>query len=199
MLICPFGNEHIRRYRPEPFCYAIRRPDHYPDGTLSIESQGDSAQPIMALTRKLETVSGGVDSDTMSFPINAATNVEFTGDRYLHAWVAHEFGGGGSMVRTIVLDTIEHLALIASRAQHHITKYLLLLCAQADSVNLVARARQFSSFLLLVGNISGPSSFTPKHAIILQNKDELLLPLILEQLPTPQVCAFIRSVNFLCL
>merc|ERR1712159_121738 len=114
----------------------------------------------MALTRKLETVSEGVDSDTMSFPINAATNVEFTGDRYLHAWVAHEFGGGGSM---------------------------------AGSVNLVARARQFSSFLLLVRNISGPSSFTPKHAIILQNKDELLLPLILEQLPTPQVCPCIRS------
>merc|ERR1711871_1628224 len=56
----------------------------------------------------------------------------------------------------------------------------------AGAVNLVARARQFSSFLLLVGKISGPSSFTPEHAIILQNKDELLLPLLLEQLPTPQ-------------
>ena len=75
--------------------------------------------------------------------------------------------------------------------QHHLL--LLLLCEQAGAVNLVARARQFSSFLLLVGNISGPSSFTPKHAIILQNKDELLLPLLLEQLPTPQVRPRIRS------
>ena len=74
--------------------------------------------------------------------------------------------------------------------QHHL---LLLLCEQAGAVNLVARARQFSSFLLLVGNISGPSSFTPKHAIILQNKDELLLQLLLEQLPTPQVRPRIRS------
>ncbi len=23
-------------YAPRPFCYAIRRPDHYPEGTLSI-------------------------------------------------------------------------------------------------------------------------------------------------------------------
>ena len=79
--------------------------------------------------------------------------------------------------------------------QHHLLLLLLLLllCGQAGAVNLVARARQFSSFLLLVGNISGPSSFTPKHAIILQNKDELLLPLLLEQLPTPQVRPRIRS------
>jgi hypothetical protein len=38
-----------------------------------------------------------------------------------------------------------------------------------------------------VGKISGPDSFAPEHAIILQNKDELMLPLLLEQLPTPQV------------
>eukprot|EP01043_Picozoa_sp_COSAG02_P035900 COSAG02_NODE_2599_length_8448_cov_229.846568_4_plen_887_part_00 len=138
-------------YTPKPFCYAIRRPDHYPDGTLSIESQGDGNNPITTITRKVMSEAG-----TMHFPINAATNVEFKGDRYLHAWVAHEFdrGSGGRSMN--------------------------------GAVNLVARARQFSSFLLLVGKISGPSSFTPEHAIILQNKDELLLPLLLEQLPTPQ-------------
>jgi hypothetical protein len=104
------------RYRPEPFCYAIRRPDHYPDGTLSIESQGDGDTPIMTLTRKLESAKNGADSGTMHFPINAATNVEFKGDRYLHAWVAHEFdreGGGGSMVSATV-----HLALLAPHGPH---------------------------------------------------------------------------------
>ena len=37
-----------------------------------------------------------------------------------------------------------------------------------------------------VGKISGAMSFAPEHAIILQNKDELLLPLLLEQMPTPK-------------
>lgn len=56
----------------------------------------------------------------------------------------------------------------------------------AAQVQLVARARQFSSFLLLVGKISGAQQFAPEHAIILQNKDELLIPLLLEQMPTPK-------------
>ena len=55
----------------------------------------------MTITRKLEAAEDGADVGTMHFPINAATNVEFKGDRYLHAWVAHEFdraGGHGAMV-----------------------------------------------------------------------------------------------------
>ena len=40
-------------YAPEPFCYAIRRPDHYPDGTLSIEN-GHKDEPIVSITRKIE-------------------------------------------------------------------------------------------------------------------------------------------------
>jgi len=51
---------------------------------------------------------------------------------------------------------------------------------------LLARARQFSSFLLLVGKISGPDSFDPWDAIIVQNKDEVIIPLILSQLPSPK-------------
>jgi hypothetical protein len=135
------------QFAPQPFSYAIRRPDHYPDGTLSIEGQDDD-EPVMTVTRKLPKLDG--EGGRMSIPINAATSVEFSGDRYLHAWVAHQFAGS------------------------------------AAGVKLVARARQFSSFLLLVGKISGPRSFAPEHAIILQNKDELLLPLLLEQMPTPK-------------
>ena len=55
-------------------------------------------------------------------------------------------------------------------------------------LKLVARARQFSSFLLLIGKMGSKDEFLPKHAIILQNKDSLEVPLLLEQLPTPQVC-----------
>eukprot|EP00550_Attheya_septentrionalis_P012178 CAMPEP_0198303258 /NCGR_PEP_ID=MMETSP1449-20131203/56793_1 /TAXON_ID=420275 /ORGANISM="Attheya septentrionalis, Strain CCMP2084" /LENGTH=1029 /DNA_ID=CAMNT_0044005745 /DNA_START=155 /DNA_END=3244 /DNA_ORIENTATION=- len=50
--------------------------------------------------------------------------------------------------------------------------------------NLVARARQFSSFLLLVGKMNGADKFDPKDGIILQNKDEVIIPLLLNQLPS---------------
>eukprot|EP01046_Picozoa_sp_COSAG06_P050474 COSAG06_NODE_8003_length_2306_cov_1.574082_4_plen_77_part_00 len=47
----------------------------------------------MTITRKLPPGPDGV-APAMYFPINAATTVEFKGDRFLHAWVAHEFGAG---------------------------------------------------------------------------------------------------------
>jgi hypothetical protein len=53
-----------------------------------------------------------------------------------------------------------------------------------SSFQLVARARQFSSFLLVLGSIAGPNEFAPKHAVILRNKDEILIPLLTEVLPS---------------
>ena len=49
---------------------------------------------------------------------------------------------------------------------------------------LIVRARQFSSFLLVVGTMAGPDRLEPKDAIIIQNKDELIIPLILDEIPT---------------
>ncbi len=54
------------------------------------------------------------------------------------------------------------------------------------SLQLVARARQFSSYIVLVGSIGSAELFMPKYGIIVQNKDELLLPLLLETIPTPK-------------
>lgn len=55
---------------------------------------------------------------------------------------------------------------------------------EKPSFHLVSRARQFSSFLLLVGKLTGPDTFEPEHGIILQNKDELLIPLLLDEMPS---------------
>jgi len=52
------------------------------------------------------------------------------------------------------------------------------------SYELIARARQFSSFLLVVGTIAGSDNLDPKDAIIIRNKDELLIPLLLYEIPT---------------
>eukprot|EP00005_Dracoamoeba_jomungandri_P004063 CAMPEP_0174252518 /NCGR_PEP_ID=MMETSP0439-20130205/1954_1 /TAXON_ID=0 /ORGANISM="Stereomyxa ramosa, Strain Chinc5" /LENGTH=954 /DNA_ID=CAMNT_0015333069 /DNA_START=71 /DNA_END=2935 /DNA_ORIENTATION=+ len=136
-------------YRPRPFCYAIRRPDHSPEGVVSIEADtndGEMADPIFTVVRHTETVAA-----PMSFPLNASTSVEFFGDRYLHAYISHQFAG-----------------------------------QSASSLQLVARARQFSSYIILVGTIASATLFQPKYGIIIQNKDDLRLPLLLETIPTPK-------------
>ena len=50
--------------------------------------------------------------------------------------------------------------------------------------SLTARARQFSCFILVTGNISGPNEFKPKDAIIIKNKDEVLVDLLTTALPS---------------
>lgn len=143
-----FMQFHNRRffkpeYAPEILCYSIRRPDHYPEGVIAIESQ--DGNPITALVHKLP------QSHPMKFSINAATTITFNGPRYVHAWLDHTFSG-----------------------------------STATSLRFSARARQFSSFILVIGNIISGNALNPKHAIIIQNKDDLLIPLLLEQIPTPK-------------
>jgi hypothetical protein len=147
-----------KNYAPRPFCYAIRQPNQYPDGVLSITTKkvglfGSTNDNRDADT--IETFSHHIPGDTlvapMLLPLNAATTVEFIGDQYLHGWVDTHFEscfGAG----------VEHF--------------------------VCARARQFSCFLMLVGSISGPNEFTPKDAILLQNKDEVLIPLLTTALPS---------------
>ncbi len=133
-------------YRPQPFSYAIRRPEHYPEGVLSVEAERGSGTPDPIST----TVACSAARHPMTFALDASTRVSFLGDRYLHAWVSHQFSGQSGL-----------------------------------ALALVARARQFSSFILLVGRIASADVFEPRHAVIVQNKDLLKIPLMLEQLPTP--------------
>lgn len=135
-------------FLPLPFSHSIRRPDRSPEGVLSIEcslADGSTPEPLHTISRQ------SASTAAMRFPIGAATEVSFLGDRYVHAWVGHQFSGSSGM-----------------------------------SVYLEARARQFSSFILLIGNIAGASVFQPKYGIIIQNKDDLKVPLLLEQIPTPK-------------
>merc|ERR1712190_4170 len=85
----------------------------------------------------------------MHFPLSASTNLHFAGDRYLHAYLSHQFSG-----------------------------------ESGARLSLVSRARQFSSMIVIVGRISSATSFEPKYAAIVQNKDELTIPLELSTLPT---------------
>lgn len=138
-----FGEE----YRPKPFNYAIRRPDHYPDGVLSIEGATSDNQE----TESIETfVRKSSDETSIFMPLNAATSVELKGQAYLHGWLRHQFEQSRS----------------------------------TSDCKIVARARQFSGFALVIGSMAGKDQFSPKHALILQNKDEVMIPLLSDILPS---------------
>jgi hypothetical protein len=133
-------------FEPQPFCYAIRRPDHYPEGTISIETDaGAPGEPVYSSVRVWK------NAPHMKFPINAATRISFGGERYLHSIIQHQFAGSAS-----------------------------------ERLKLISRARQFSSFILIVGRIASADVFEPKAAMIIQNKDDLTIPLEMEQIPTPK-------------
>jgi hypothetical protein len=143
-----YHNARFLNPPPRPFCHAIGRPNHYPFGVLSIESEnghdGDSkAEPIETLMREIHGFTA------LKVPLTAATTVELTGKTFLHGWMNHR-----------------------SQQSSH------------KEYQLVARARQFSSFLLVIGTMMGPDRLLPKDAIIVQNKDEVLIPLLLNELPS---------------
>eukprot|EP00009_Paramoeba_aestuarina_P009003 CAMPEP_0201510712 /NCGR_PEP_ID=MMETSP0161_2-20130828/3296_1 /ASSEMBLY_ACC=CAM_ASM_000251 /TAXON_ID=180227 /ORGANISM="Neoparamoeba aestuarina, Strain SoJaBio B1-5/56/2" /LENGTH=935 /DNA_ID=CAMNT_0047905929 /DNA_START=42 /DNA_END=2849 /DNA_ORIENTATION=+ len=131
-------------YKPSPFSFPIRRPNHSPEGVLSIESQ-ENNNPIYTLSKTTNR------SQPFYFPINSATRAGFVGDQTVHGWVTHQFSHD----------------------------YM-------GDFTLNARARQFSSFVLMVGRITGKDEFDPESAIIVQNKDEVIIPLLLNPIPTPK-------------
>mmetsp|Transcript_11544 Transcript_11544/g.29242 ORF Transcript_11544/g.29242 Transcript_11544/m.29242 type:complete len:923 (-) Transcript_11544:352-3120(-) len=51
-------------------------------------------------------------------------------------------------------------------------------------LELSARARQFSCFVLMVGTLPSKDRFEPAHALIVQNKDCAVIPLLLDPLPS---------------
>ena len=120
-------------YAPDPFSYAVRKDQHYPVGTISIEG---GKEPIQTFTRKMTATrqeEEGVVS--MYIPVDAATKVEIQGDRYLHGWIQYQW------------------------------EY-----PKDANYQIVARANQFSAYIVLMGTMGAGNKFLPKDAIIVQNK-----------------------------
>jgi len=55
-----------------------------------------------------------------------------------------------------------------------------------STFELVARARQFSNYIIIIGNVLSSDEFEPKNAVLVRNKDEYFIPILLEQIPTPK-------------
>jgi len=143
-----FHNKKIFKpaYQPKPFCFAVRRPNHSPEGTITIDvNDGNSENPIYTTVAQPNSVR------PMKFPISSSTSITYTGERYLHGWIDHQFEGKSQ-----------------------------------NGLSLKARTRQFSCFVVVVGTVVSLDQFEPTNAFLLQNQDELLVPLTLETLPTPK-------------
>ena len=150
------------QYEPKLFCYAVRRPEHYPEGIFSIEAnknESEGNEAIYSMERCLHTNN---NNHIMKFPINSATKIPFGGERYVHTCIRHEFSGSSNL---------------------------------QSQLKIIARARQFSSFILVIGSVISSDEFLPKHAILIQNKDDLLIPLLTEVIPTPK--AFKKAIESL--
>ena len=132
---------------PQPFCFAVRLPEHSSEGVVAIEAAGaDGGSEQIATFRRHMSA----PAPPMTFALDAATTVTFGGERYLHAYIGHRFGAS----------------------------------SEQQSLTLSVRARQFSCFMLLIGRLGPNNTFQPQHAMIVRNKDELTIPLMLETLPS---------------
>jgi len=156
-------------YAPSLFCFSIRRSDsHTPEGTVSIERSGDAsiAQPIVTMSAR------SPQEHQMQFALSASVNVSFSGHRYLHAYLQHQFS----------CSDRSH-PRVPGKAYG---KGSVALASFPSTLSLVSRARQFSSMIVLVGRIVNNTVFEPSHAIVVQNKDELTIPLEMTTIPAAQ-------------
>ena len=71
-------------FTPQAFSYPIRRPDHYPEGILSLETDGDH-QPIATTVRYRQV------GHAMRLPLGAGMEVQLQGEHFVHAQVLHQF------------------------------------------------------------------------------------------------------------
>ena len=135
-------------YAPRALSYSVRSGECAPEGFFSIERvsncAGEIDEAITTTVRKLET------DANMKFDLNAASQITFSGNRYIHSFINHRF---------------------STQQNHH---------------NLVASTRQFCSYIVLLGRIGGNDLFLPTGAFVLKNKDEMTIPLILEEVPSPK-------------
>ncbi|KAI9098575.1 hypothetical protein DFS34DRAFT_618003 [Phlyctochytrium arcticum] len=146
-------------YRPASFCYAVQRPGHSPEGVVSLEFN-PSADDM-----------GILDGDK-----------EDAGDQIVTSHVQQLVD---PQPMNIKLNAATQVSLHGHRILHACLFHQFSAHSTLDLV-LKARARQFSAFILLAGRIPSPTEFEPHAGIIIQNKDDLSIPIHLDTIPTPK-------------
>ena len=158
-----YRNLYRPEYRPVPFSYAVRRSSlHAPEGTVRIEIQTDGARTLQSHGSS----NGGYQ------PIDSFCSSENFGD--------------SDSSRPEMSMAISATTRVRFRGTVHVHGWLAQSFSDSSPVSklrMVATARQFSSFIVLLGSISSSETFIPKFACMLQNKDELTIPLLLQTIP----------------
>lgn len=146
-------------YRPRQLSYAVRRSSsHSPEGRVSVVGGDADGSPVHVVSRGItfgEITNRSEGGDAVTLPLDATTEVVMTGERFVHAHLQHVFS-----------DAVQNRGTGGS------------------ALTLIAQARQFSSFLLLIGRVPSSTSFDPQFAIIVKNKDELQIPLDMAVIPS---------------
>eukprot|EP00927_Polykrikos_kofoidii_P020870 TRINITY_DN19962_c0_g1_i1.p1 TRINITY_DN19962_c0_g1~~TRINITY_DN19962_c0_g1_i1.p1 ORF type:complete len:1064 (-),score=203.76 TRINITY_DN19962_c0_g1_i1:273-3464(-) len=98
-----------------------------------------------------------------------------------------------TMVTTQGSSHLMYFPLGAStRVQFRGERYLHAACLpkfsdeEEPNISLLARANQFCSMVVLIGRIASATMFDPMYAVIVQNKDEIRVPLQVSTIPTPK-------------
>eukprot|EP01036_Dinobryon_divergens_P030974 gene30974-40302_t len=180
-LYMSFHNRRLFRpeYRPVPFSYAVRRsPLHSPEGSVRLEMLADDA-------RSFPSPSPSASPSPFPSPGNGGYQPIETFCR------SEAFGeaGSGSGCRPEMSMAISATTRVRFRGTAHLHGWLAQSFSDSPpsaKVRIVATARQFSSFIVLLGSISSATTFEPKFACLLQNKDELAIPLALHSIPNAQ-------------
>ncbi len=135
----------------------------------------------------------------MKFALNASVSVSFLGNRYLHAWIAHKFSTESLPDLYLVVFCSPSIfsffvdlrfAHMYKQFSHSIvrsfessSRFVLRVGGFSLTVQ-TARARQFSSFIVVVGKMLSGDTFDAKHALIVRDKDDLRIPLLCETIPS---------------
>ena len=116
--------------------------------------------------------------------ISVVTSPDNDGDKEPVRALQHTLGGGLHLSR-FALDAATTIKCLGPRIVHALVCHTFGGSGRFP-MQLTMRARQFSSYIVILGNMISGGTLAPKSAIILSNKDEVLVPLLLETLPTPQ-------------
>eukprot|EP01033_Poteriospumella_lacustris_P002889 gene2890-2109_t len=162
-------------YQPQPWTVSVRRSrKHSPEGTMRLESRMEDFSVFAPGSRGVREGFQPIETFTKSFqvqPHSAAKQDDITADDY----------DAQDLMSFPIAAGVE----VTFAGERHVHAWLRSTFAggSADTLRLVAAAQQFSSFIVVLGRITSSTTFDPKYAFIVQNQEEVTIPLSLETIP----------------
>lgn len=170
-------NNFKRAYRPKPFCKAIRRPKRFPDGSIIIAAEIDEKIASVGRsgwTKRAENEEGKDEIERFRKLVTTLVReIKWTHESKSDALIGMEMPIYESTTIQLTGKCYLHGWISHQFEGQWDHRY-----------QLIAEARRFSSFLLVTGSITASRIFELKNAIIVQNNDEVILPLILGTFPS---------------